>query len=189
MKITNYVLALALMVTSIGSFAQKTTVNTDKSTIGWLGKKIGGQHEGFIKVKSGSLELKNDQLVAGNFTIDMNTITCSDLEDEGYNKKLVDHLKSDDFFGVKKFPTATFKITKASKFSNYKASVTGDLTIKGKTESITFEVTKSSTSYMAKMEIDRSKFDVKYGSTSFFDSLGDKAIDDIFTLDINLVTK
>ena len=116
----------------------------------------------------------------------MTTITNSDLKDEGYNQKLVGHLKSDDFFGVEKFPTASFVVTKSSKFSNGKATLTGDITIKGKTESISFDIVKQSKEYTTKIEIDRSKFDVRYGSDSFFDNLGDKAIDDIFSLNIKL---
>jgi polyisoprenoid-binding protein YceI len=186
MKVTNYLLALVVTLSTSGLFAQTQKVNTEKSSISWLGKKIGGQHNGLIQIKSGDLELKNDEIVSGNFIIDMASITNTDLTDEGYNKKLVGHLKSDDFFGIEKFPTATFNITKATKFSDGKASVTGDLTIKGKTESITFDFIKNTNYYTAKLEIDRSKFNVRYGSTSFFDSLGDKAIDDIFILDIKL---
>jgi polyisoprenoid-binding protein YceI len=188
MKLTNYLLATVLTFSCIGSFAQKQTINTKKSTVKWLGEKIGGQHEGYINLKSGELEEKNNKIIAGTFAIDMTSITNTDLTDPDYNQKLVEHLKSDDFFGVKKFPTASLTITKATKFSNGKSSVTGNLTIKGKTEKITFEIVKNKKSYTTKMEIDRSKFDVKYGSTSFFDSLGDKAIYDIFILNIILIT-
>jgi len=167
-------------------YAQKVEVNTENSSIEWLGKKIGGQHEGNIQVKSGYFELKNDKIVAGRFVVDMTTITNSDLKDEGNNQKLIGHLKSDDFFGVEKFPTASLVVTKSSKFSNGKATVIGDITIKGKTDTITFEVVREGNTYSAKINIDRSKFDVKYGSNSFFDNLGDKAINDIFTLDISL---
>ncbi|WP_034057899.1 YceI family protein [Lacinutrix jangbogonensis] len=187
MKTTSYLFALVLTLSSFGLFAQTQKVNTEKSTINWLGKKIGGQHEGLIKLKNGVLEEKNGKIVSGSFVIDMTSLTNTDLQDEGYNKKLVGHLKSDDFFGVEKFPTATLNITKATKFSNGKASVTGNLTIKGKTESITFDFVKNINHYTAKIEIDRSKFNVRYGSASFFDSLGDKAINDIFTLDVKLV--
>ena len=188
MKTTKYIITAILAIASLGFSAQKLRIDAKKSTIGWIGKKIGGQHEGFINVKSGSMEIKNDQIVSGEFIIDMNSITCSDLEDKGYNQKLVGHLKSDDFFGVKQNPTASLTITKSTKFYKGKATVTANLTIKGKTESITFEVVKNGTIYTTKLEIDRSKYDVRYGSTSFFDSLGDKAIDDIFTLKINLIT-
>ena len=187
MKKLKTLFVLILTTISLGYIAQVQKVNTEKSSVHWLGKKIVGQHDGCIKIKSGSLELKNNDLSAGEFYIDMNSISCSDLKDAGYNKKLVDHLKSDDFFGVEKFPTATLKITSASKFINNSSSVEAKLTIKGKTENITFNVTKNNNLYSAKIEIDRSKFDVRYRSTSFFDSLGDKAIDDIFILDIKLV--
>lgn len=187
MKTINYLLAIIIIGASFGAYAQKKDINSAKSTITWVGKKIGGQHEGTIEVKSGSLEVKNNKVITGEFTIDMNSITCTDLEDAGYNQKLVGHLKSDDFFGTAKYPTATFKVTSATKFNQNKASLTGDITIKGKTQSITFDIVKEAESYTAIIEIDRSKFDVKYGSNSFFDSLGDKAIEDIFTLNIKLV--
>jgi len=188
MKITNYisVLTLSLMITSVGGFAQKSTINTENSTVEWVGKKIGGQHEGLINIKDGSLELNNDQLVGGYFTLDMKSIACTDLEDEGYNKKLVGHLNSDDFFGVDQFPEATFEITTATKFVESEASITGMLTIKGKSESITFDVVRNENIYTATINVDRSKFNVRYGSASFFDSLGDNVIDDIFILDISL---
>ncbi|MFT4533856.1 MAG: polyisoprenoid-binding protein YceI [Saprospiraceae bacterium] len=185
MKKVSYLLVLVLTVSSFGLFGQSQKVNTEKSTISWLGKKIGGQHEGLINLKSGSIEEKEGKIVSGSFVIDMTSITNTDLTDAGYNQKLVGHLKSDDFFGVENFPTATLNITKASPYLNGIASVTGALTIKSKTEPITFDVIKKGSNYTAKIEIDRSKFNVKYGSTSFFDSLGDKAIDDVFILDIS----
>ena len=189
MRTFNFVLALLFILSSNVLFAQKAEINTEKSSVEWLGKKIGGQHEGFIQLMSGSIELENDKIVAGNFVVDMTSITNTDLENQTYNQKLVGHLKSDDFFGVEKFPTSEFKVTKSSKFSNGTATVTGDITIKGKTETISFDVVRAGKEYMAKIEVDRSKFDVRYGSNSFFDNLGDKAIDDIFTLSIKLVVK
>ena len=179
--------ALMLMVSISTTFALSKEVNTEESEIVWTGKKIGGAHTGEIQLKSGELELKNNNIVGGKFMIDMNTITNSDLDSEAYKKKLVDHLKSDDFFGVKKYPTAYFEITSASRFVNNKAKVTGKVTIKGKTEIIYFDVEKVNNQYIASINVDRSKFDVRYGSNSFFDNLGDKAINDIFTLDVKLV--
>lgn len=187
MKTKNLVLAFIMMVTGSALIAQKAEVNTEKSSIEWLGKKIGGQHEGFIQLKSGYLDLKDEKIVAGKFVVDMNSITCTDLENEEYNQKLVGHLKSDDFFGTETYPTSSFVVTKSSGFNNGTAMVTGELTIKGKKENMTFDVVKSGSVYTAKLVIDRSKFDVRYGSNSFFDNLGDKAIDDNFTLKIKLV--
>ncbi len=119
----------------------------------------------------------------------MNSITNDDLKDAGYNRQLVDHLKSDDFFGVNNYPTATFKLTSAGKFNSDKAVVTGLLTIKGKTEKVSFVVNRRGNVYLSQLKVDRSKFGVRYGSKSFFNDLGDKAIDDTFTLDIKLVLK
>ncbi len=186
MKELNFVLAFIIMLSSHAIFAQKVEVNTKKSSVEWLGKKIGGQHEGNIQLKSGYFELKDNKIVTGNFIVDMTTIINTDLEDEGYNQKLVGHLKSDDFFGVEKYPIAKFVVTQSTKFSNGKATITGDITIKDKTDRISFEVVKVGNEYSTKIDIDRSKFDVKYGSNSFFNNLGDKAIDDVFTLDIKL---
>lgn len=188
MKTKYFLLVLVLSSYAFGLQGQIQTINTAKSSVSWLGKKITGQHEGEIKIKSGSLEIKNNKISSGNFVIDMNSISCSDLEDEGYNQKLVNHLKSDDFFGIEKFPNAILKINNSSTFLNNVASVKGQITIKGKTEDISFDVTNEKNTYSAKIEIDRSKFNVRYGSTSFFDTLGDKAIDDIFTLNIKLLT-
>jgi len=187
MKTKILVLASMILMSGNAMFAQKVEVDIKKSSVEWFGKKIGTQHEGNIQLKSGNLELQDDKIVAGIFVVDMTTISNTDLENENYNQKLVGHLKSDEFFGVEKYPLANFEVTQSSTFSNGKATFSGDITIKGKTESISFEVIKAGKEYSAKISIDRSKFDVRYGSDSFFDNLGDKAIDDIFTLDIKLV--
>ena len=189
MKTLKFVLAAVIMISSTAMFAKEVVVNTKKSTVEWYGSKIGGDHDGFIQLKSGSFKLKNDKIVDGNFVIDMTTITNTDIEDEEYNAKLVGHLKSDDFFGVEKFPTANFVVTSSTEFKGGKATITGDLTIKGKTESMSFDVVRNGNDYSTKIDVDRSKFDVRYGSDSFFDNLGDKVIADIFTLDIKLVVK
>ena len=187
MKTKNFLIVIDMILSGNVLFAQSLEVNTKLSIIEWQGKKITGKHDGNIQLKSGSLELKNEQIVAGNFVVDMTSITNSDLKDEGTNQKLVGHLKSDDFFGVETYPTASFKLTKSTPFSNGKATLTGNITIKEKTETLTFEVVKSGNTYTADVEIDRSKFDVRFGSKSFFNNLGDQAINDIFTLKIKLV--
>lgn len=189
MKLTKVLLAVVVTFISLNVTAQKQMVNTEKSTIEWVGKKIGGQHVGNIQLQEGSITLKKDKITAGNFVIDVNSLTNTDLTDASYNQKLVGHLKSDDFFGVKNFPTATLKILKSTSFSNGVATVQAELTIKGKTENISFEINQKGEAYAATIAVDRSKFDVRYGSNSFFDNLGDKAIDDIFTLNINIFLK
>ncbi|MFN8258960.1 MAG: YceI family protein [Bacteroidales bacterium] len=181
-----YFTAIALLLTGIIS-AQEFKADVAKSKIKWTGEKLTGKHYGQIKVKSGSLTLKSGNITAGNFVIDMNSITNEDVESAEYKAKLVNHLKSDDFFGTAKYPDATLVITKAGPFSNGKAEVTGNITIKGKSNPNTFTVTKNGDVYTANIVVDRSKYDVRYGSKTFFEDIGDKVIYDEFKLDIELV--
>lgn len=191
-------LLIALSVVAIGlnAFAgndNKSTmsVNSAESKVKWLGKKVTGEHFGNIQIAMGDLQFDGDKLTGGSFEIDMKSITNTDIENQEYNQKLVGHLKSDDFFGVEKFPTARFVITQVSQKSDNKYHVTGDLTIKGITKSIEFPVeislNGSIATASASITVDRSNFDIRYGSGSFFDDLGDKMIYDDFTLDVTLV--
>jgi len=156
-------------------------VKVEKSKVAWKGYKVTGSHEGNIALKNGALTFKEGKLVGGEFTIDMNSIQNTDLEGE-YKAKLEGHLKSDDFFGVTKYPDAklVFKTVKSTGKNSYE--VTGDLTIKEKTNPITFDLSVYGNKATANVKIDRTKFDVRYGSTSFFDDLKDKAIYDEFDL-------
>lgn len=163
----------------------KKVIKTEKSSVVWKGYKVTGSHVGAISIESGNLVFDGDKLTGGEFVIDMNSITVTDLTGE-YKGKLEGHLKSDDFFGVGTYPTAKliFKKVKSNGKNAYK--VTGDLTIKGKTNSITFDLSIYGSKANAALKIDRSKYDVRYGSTSFFDDLKDKAIYDEFDLTADL---
>ena len=189
MKTLKIVMAVAVMLLSNFMYAQNFEVNLEKSTIKWIGKKIGGEHSGEIQLKSGRLETKENKIIQGNFVIDMATITNTDIENNEYGQKLVNHLKNDDFFGVEKFPTATLLIDEEYNFVDGIAKVNAKLTLKGKSNSISFEVKKGNNEYFSTIVVDRTKYDVRYGSKSFFNNLGDKAIDDEFTLEVLLVLK
>lgn len=179
-----------LLIVSGISNAQKAKIDLDASSLTWLAKKVGGSHEGKITLKNGYFKLKKDEIISGKFQIDMNSITCTDIENKKWNQKLIDHLASDDFFAVKKFPKAIFEITKSSSFVNNKAKVKGKLTIKGISEIISFEINRlSKTNYTAQINVDRTKFGIKYGSDSFFDNLGDKVIENIFQVSLDLIIK
>lgn len=156
-------------------------VKVDKSTVTWKGYKVTGSHKGKIALKEGTLTFKEGKLTGGEFVIDMATIENTDMEGE-YKTKLEGHLKSEDFFGVEKYPTAllTFKNVKSTGKNSYE--VVGDLTIKDITKPVTFELSVYGNKATANVKIDRTKFDVRYGSTSFFDDLQDKAIYDEFDL-------
>lgn len=156
-------------------------INIEKSNLTWKGYKVTGSHTGTLKIKSGSLNFKNDKLIDGNFVIDMNTILCTDLEGE-YKGKLEGHLKSDDFFGVEKNPSASLEFKKVTATGKNSYEIEGDMTIKGKTNSITFDLSVYGRKANATLKIDRSLYDVKYGSTSFFKGLKDKVIYDEFDL-------
>jgi len=184
------ILAILVMAAQVA-----TTYNVDvnSSTIVWTGYKVTGKHTGTVKVKNGNLTWDAGKLTGGSFEIDMNSITDTDLEGE-YAGKLVGHLKSDDFFGVAKYPTSKFVITKAipqDTKGNYK--IVGNLTIKEKTNEVKFlaSVSESNGTINAsgKITVDRSEYDVRFGSGSFFDNLGDKTIYDEFDLQVSLVAK
>ena len=159
-------------------------VNTESSVVKWTGYKVTGQHEGTIMIKKGSLIFKNNVLVGGKFVIDMSTINTTDLEGD-YKKKLDGHLKDDDFFGVEKHKTASLVFTSLKQNgTNY--IVNADLTIKGITNKVKFKMQVLENSAIADLKIDRTKYDIKYGSASFFDDLKDRAIYDEFDLNVNL---
>ncbi len=191
---------LAVLTLPLGLlYAQQNTlaykVDPGPSTIKWVGKKVTGEHHGSISIKKGVVRAANGEIVGGIFVIDTTRIVVEDME-ENSKEKLTGHLKSDDFFGVEKHPTATFEITGVGKATDNRSSathlVTGNLTIKGKTNPLTFPakilVTPKRVTAEAKgVEVDRPLYDIRYGSGKFFENLGDKAIHDNFWLDIWLV--
>lgn len=181
---------LAIVVlTAIMVNAQNYKVNTSQSVLKWNGKKVAGEHYGKIALKDGTFTLKSNKIVDGKFTIDMNSITSEDLPEGEWNKKLVDHLKSDDFFGVEKYPETVLELTGSTPITNGKTKVKGKLTIKGITHPVEFEATQQGLTVSALITVDRSKYNVRYGSGKFFQNLGDKAINDDFTLDVKLVAE
>ena len=170
---------------------ERFLLNTESSTIIWQGYKVTGEHAGTIDLKNGNLDFDNGEFTGGGFVIDMATIVNTDLEGE-WKTKLEGHLKSPDFFGVEQFPTASFEITRViSRGTPGDYKVVGNLTIKETTKEIKFLIhlddsTPNKTVATASITIDRSDFDVRYGSGSFFDGLKDKTIYDEFDLEIEL---
>jgi polyisoprenoid-binding protein YceI len=180
-------IAIALLVafSATVATAQNKKINTEKSTINWLGKKVTGEHSGTVNFKEGMLIFKKGKVAGGNFTVDMTSLTSTDLSGD-WKDKLNGHLKSEDFFGTEKNPTATLKFTKIAAKGNGVYTVTADLTIKGITNPVTFELSTKDNTATATVKINRTKYGIKYGSGSFFDNLGDKTINDDFDLTVNL---
>jgi len=180
-------------------FALGVTINgndapTTSSKVEWKGYKVTGSHYGTIDVQSADVEFDADgKLSGGEVVIDMNTLKTLDLTGE-YAGKLEGHLKSDDFFGVATYPTASLKITNvAEKGTPGDYKVVADLTIKGTTKPVKFYANVAEKDgakvVTTSLKVDRSEYDVRYGSGSFFSNLGDKTIYDEFDLDVTLTVK
>ena len=167
-------------------------VNTINSTVKWKGSKVTSSHEGNIKLSSGKLILDHGKLVGGEFEIDMTTIVNTDIEDKEYRQKLEGHLKNEDFFNVNEFKTASLIITTVKLIEESSYELQANLTIKGITHEIKFnaDVKIKGTAFLAiaKIKIDRTKWDIKYNSGSFFDGLGDYLILDEIEFDVYLLS-
>ncbi len=182
---TKVFLGLVLSVMVLPLSAQNYVVTPASANIEWHGEKVTGEHNGNIELKSGEFKVKNNKIASGTFIIDMASMTNIDIKDEGMRNKLMGHLKSDDFFGVETYPTSKLVVTKSTAFVDGVAEVTGNLTIKKNTHPVTFKVTKNGDKFTTSLVIDRTLYDVRYGSGKFFENLGDKTIYDDFDLKIN----
>jgi polyisoprenoid-binding protein YceI len=178
-------LALVVAFATVSVSAQTKKIDAAKSSINWLGKKVTGQHNGTVNFKEGALVFNGKKVAGGNFTVDMTSLTATDLQGE-YQGKLNGHLKADDFFGTEKFPTAKLVFKKIAVKSANVFTVTADLTIKGITKPVTFDLATTANTASTKFMVDRTKYDIKYGSGTFFTSIGDKAIADEFELEVSL---
>ena len=181
-------IAIALLVTfsTAAVSAQTKKVDVSKSKLTWVGKKVTGQHNGTVDLKDGALVFKGKKLTGGTFTVDMNSINTTDLKAGEGKEKLNGHLKSEDFFGTEKYATSTLVFKTIKDKGNDVYTVTADLTIKGKTNPVTFDIAVKGNTASTTFKVNRTKYDIKYGSGSFFDNLGDKAINDDFEVTVAL---
>jgi polyisoprenoid-binding protein YceI len=169
-------------------------VNTSESKINWLGTKPGGEHYGIVKISNGTLNIEDGELKGGNFVIDLRSIENLDIESEAWNKKLVDHLKSEDFFYVDKYPTGVFTITEVEKNTSELYRLTGNLELRGITKTIRFnanvafenEILKAKT---PKLVLDRTQWKIEAMSKTVFTDLKDKYVDDEMQIEIELVAE
>ncbi|MBM3420877.1 MAG: YceI family protein [Bacteroidetes bacterium] len=185
MKAFSVLIASLLFLAGNIASAQDYKADSKNTVIDWTGKKISGKHYGKITLKEGSFSISDNRISSGKFIIDMNSITCEDLTG-GTAQKLVGHLKSDDFFSTGKYGVSTLEITSGEPFKNNEAVVTGKLTIKDITHPVTFTVKRTGTTYTSTVTVDRTLYNIRYGSGKFFQNLGDNMIDDNFTLDVRI---
>ena len=182
-----YILLVSMIIP-----ASQFKIIGDVSTIKCKGSKsTGSYHDGNILIKNGTINVDKNVLLDGVIIIDMNSITCTDIEDENSNKYLVEHLENEDFFSVSQYPVAYLEIIKVTHKENNDYLITADLTIKEHTHLVDFIATIKINENVAvatgKIDIDRAKYNIKYKSKTWYPDLGDRFINDIFELYFNLI--
>ncbi|WP_413670670.1 YceI family protein [Mucilaginibacter sp. Mucisp86] len=172
---------------------QKFEIISAKSNIDWIGRKVTGAHNGTIAIKEGSLTFADGQLTGGKFAIDTTSIKILDITDPATNAQFAGHLASDDFFNSENYPEAQFVVTAINKVGNDTYGITGDLTIKGISHSVSFDaqVTTAADTVSAtgKVVVDRTKYGMRFRSGNFFKDLGDTLIYNDFDLNVNITAK
>lgn len=195
----NSSILLLLLLLGITASAQNFRADTRASQVNWLGKKItGSSHYGQILLKSGNLQLQGGTIKSGKFVIDMKSMSCEDETDPRKNEKLIAHLSNEDFFAVEQHPEAVLEIYKLVPIAKAKDDevnhfVFARLSIRGKTNDIKFpariDLNKDLINASADFEIDRTKWDIRYGSGSFFENLGDRAINNEISFKVKIVAR
>lgn len=173
-------------------------IDIGKSRIEWTGRNLMSAHSGTIRLCEGGIEIAQGLPVSGSFTVDMNTITNADIEDAELRQLLIDHLKSDDFFDVQRFPDAKFQLSRVVMLSdarpgNPNCEVSGELTMKGISREVAFRAVLGQTvegllAADAHFDIDRTQWNVLYGSGKFYEKLGKHLVHDEISLALKLVT-
>lgn len=167
---------------------QKFNIVSTQSNIAWVGRKVTGAHDGTIDIKEGQLILNDGKVTGGKITINTTSIKILDITDPATNAQFAGHLASDDFFSIEKYPEAFLEITSVS--GNH---VEGDLTIKGITHPVDFEVAVNvngdQLTATGKLVLDRTKYEMKFRSGNFFKDLGDTLIYNDFDLSVSVTAK
>ena len=189
---------ILLFFISLSGFSQnRYALDTLKKQIMWHGYAVGGGHEGTLNLLSGSLTVEKQKITGGDFVIDMQSLKGTDQKSEQGNKDLSDHLKSDDFFSAALFPTARFSIVQVKSLNDPESadrfSVSGSLTIKGITQPITFpasiKIDPEQVKVMADITINRTHWNIRHSSKSFFTDLKEGVISDDIMISIDLRLK
>lgn len=184
-------IALAMILVFNGSASAETySVDPAASGVKWQASKVTGKHDGRINISSGVIVFEEGVFTGGDAVVDVTSLVVDDILDAENNAKLTRHLKSDDFFDAANHPQASIKVTSAEPSAGDVYNVTADVTIKGITKSVTFPATIRKTEKgveaSAAITLDRTDFDIRYGSGKFFENLGDRMIHDTFTLSVSI---
>lgn len=166
-------------------------VQTSSSTVNWTGKKVLGLHTGNINIARGSIDIEDSLIKGGEIEIDMTSITITDIDDPKTHNDFLAHLQHEDFFAVDKFRSASLTITGSEKSESNRLKITGNLTIKDISQPVSFtasvEVFTDYLHSLGEMVIDRTAYNIRYGSGKFLQNLGDKLIYDDFILQFKLI--
>ena len=183
----NLIIITILLSSAYSIYAQDKSLNLETSNIRWYGEEITGkQHYGDLKFSSGNIQINNEVVTNGSFIVNMNSLSVEDLSGGG-KKRLEGHLRSTAFFGVSDHPQASLSISSMVEIEGNSQILDGQLTIKGVTHPINFSLTLTpENNASAILVFDRSKYDVRFRSGSFFDELGDKLILDEIKLEVAL---
>ena len=175
----------------------KLELSIEKSALRWIGRNLANQHYGRVELKSGRLEIDREgSVTGGQVVVDMQTITCADIQDQVMSKVLIEHLSSVDFFDAEKHPESSFKLLQAERLiggapgqPNYR--IYGEMTLRGVTRIIEFKAMVNQVpdgiSFQAQVDVNRVNFGAVYGSGSLFERLGMHLVNDLVTIDLSLV--
>ncbi len=176
----------------ISRASQQLCLDTERSRIQWVGRNLGNCHEGSLRCKSGTVSIQAGQLASATVVIDMTSIVCGDLQDPKFNRILIDHLNSDDFFDVVRFPEAMIELTAAMPIADAPAGMPshrldGMLTLKNKThpvqvEAVIGETAPGSWAAQGDLSFDRTQWGVNYGSGKLYLKLGKHLVNDLILL-------
>ena len=168
-------------------------IQKTSSTVNWTGKKVLGLHTGSINIASGFIEMADNHIESGEIQMDMTSMVITDIEDKKTRQDFLEHLLNDDFFSVDKFKTSKLVLTGSKKMDNGKLEIDGILTIKDISHPVSFiatvEVFTNTLHSLGELVIDRTLYNIRYGSGKFFENLGDKLVYDEFVLQFKLIAE
>ncbi len=168
-------------------------IQQTSSNVNWTGKKVLGLHTGSINIAGGFIEITGNNITGGEIRMDMTSIVITDIEDKKTNRDFLEHLLNDDFFSVDRFRESALVITGSRKIENNKSAIEGTLTIKAITHPISFtasvEIFTDTLHSLGELVIDRTLYNIRYGSGKFIENLGDKLIYDEFVLQFKLIAQ
>jgi rhodanese-related sulfurtransferase/polyisoprenoid-binding protein YceI len=174
-------------------------IECEKSRLEWTGRNIFKKHWGAIDISGGEIVVRNGAVVGGFVTIDMRSIRDIDLDDIELNRLLIRHLKSDDFFDVESYPTAGFEISqcgidKGATPGSANYLVKGMLTIKGTSKEVSIQAIiapgeNAGIQAQACFSIDRTEWNIAYGSGRLFEKLGMHLVNDSISLELFITAR